>query len=194
MPSDGEDRVANRRRKGRQRRLAQSRRRIIRFDEMYVDLGRIRIPQQRVRIEVGLGDFPLLHGHFERHHRAETVCHGTDALMLGIAWVEDWTHIPYDSDTVHFDLLPGVNTDFRDFSEVAGVRDVERETQRASRGHFPAPTATFSGELDDTRGPPGVERSSITRGQPPRLTHDFQEKLNVTALGSNRQLMQEALN
>src|SRR6202011_996654 len=117
-----------------------------RFDEMYIDLGRISVPQQRVRIEVGLGDLALLHRHLERHHGTETVGHRADALMLGIAWVQDWTHIPHDSDTVHFDLLPGVGTDFRDFGEVARMREVECETERASRRHCPAPTATFGGE------------------------------------------------
>src|SRR5258706_13828766 len=88
MTGRGEDRIAYRRRERRQRRFAQSGRRVIRLDEVRFDFGRMRHAQDRIIVEICLLHAAIFHRDLEAEHSGEPVDHRALNLSLRAAHID----------------------------------------------------------------------------------------------------------
>ena len=133
MAGRGEDRVADRRRDRRQRRLADAGRRVVALDEVHVDLRRVRDAQQRIAVEVRLLDAAVLDRDLQSQRRAEAVDRPSlrtwfsAPLMLTIGPMS-----PATVTRCSVELAIRVDADLGDFGEVAGMTEVEREPEPAT--------------------------------------------------------------
>src|SRR4051794_29366163 len=119
-----ENRVRDRGRGRRERGLAATGGRIVRLEEVHLDLGRLVDADERILVEVALLRAALLERDPEAHRRAQAVDHRALALVLGAAHVDHGADVGRDPDLVDLDLL-ALDTHVRDLGKVSRVAEVE---------------------------------------------------------------------